>query len=442
MTEINPDHRNPFEVRSPLAHHAPVKGSADLNAPSIARGLKVGIIGGSIAGCAMAAELARAGCIVTVLERGGEEPKDRGAGVGLPPSLVRTLVARDLVDADMPYLQAHHFPRVVRDEREERYGRVLWDQPGSIALLNWGALYRNLRRRAPNGAYRTSCKVTALRENAGGTVTVEVLGARAEEFDLVICADGYRSLGRRTLFPDVECAYARFLLWRGALEEKDLPEATPLEGAMAWPSYRGGHGPFFLVPGPDGSLTPGQRLVSWGLYLSVSELERAELVTGDDQAAHDGPPPRHALVPAGEARLKAWVRDVLPDYYAEIVENSRLTFAQTIYESPVPAYRKGRICLAGDAGALARPHTGTGVLKGVGDAIALAESLARGPSLEVSLTRWSEVQTARGNALVKLGAQVGRALVADRPGGAPMDAGSMREWFSRMVTVPFEVHDP
>jgi 2-polyprenyl-6-methoxyphenol hydroxylase-like FAD-dependent oxidoreductase len=424
-----------------------VKSTTEQDVPSVARGLNVGILGGSIAGCAVAAELDRAGCNVTVLERSGEEAKDRGAGVGVPLSLVTTMVARGLVDADMPHLRAHRFPRVVRDEvardaSEERYGRVLWDQPGSIALLNWGDLYRNLRSRVPEGAYRTRCNVTALRENAGETVTVAVGGGRTRDFDLVVCADGYRSLGRRTLFPDLECRYAGFVLWRGVLEEKDLPEAAPLEGAMAWPSYLGGHGPFFLVPGPGGALAPGRRLVSWGLYLSVTEIERAELLTGDDQAAHEGPAPRHALRPTREARLKAWVREALPEYYAEIVENSRHTFAQTIYESPVPSYRKGRICLVGDAGALARPHTGTGVLKGVADAIALAGSLARGPSLEIALARWSDAQTAHGNDLVRLGSQVGRALVAHRPGGSPTDATSMEQWFSRMVTVPFEVFAP
>src|ERR1019366_10275868 len=125
--------------------------------------LNVGVIGGSIAGSTMAALLARAGCAVTVLERSGDEAKDRGAGIGVPTSVVDMLVARDLVDADTPYFVANRFPRLWRTEEEEdRYGHVAWDQAGSIALLNWGALYRNLRKRVPTDAYRTACEVTAL----------------------------------------------------------------------------------------------------------------------------------------------------------------------------------------------------------------------------------------------------------------------------------------
>ena len=380
MTDVRP-------IPPKFVHHGPVK--------------QVGILGGSIAGCAVAAELSRAGYAVTVLEVRGEEPKDRGAGIGLPLSLVKTLVEHDLIDAETPHLDVHVFRHVVRDEREELYGRVLWEQSGHIAHFNWGALYRNLRRRVPEGAYHTGCKVTALRESDGRTVTAMLADGRTREFDLVVCADGYRSLGRETLFPDMPVSYARYLLWRGAIEEKELSEVTPLEGALCWPSYVGGHGPFFLVPGVDGSIARGRRLVNWGLNLGVYENERAELLTGSAPPAYEGP-----MQSAREAKLKAWVPEVLPKYYAQIVSKSSGTHVQKVYESTVPAYRKGRICLAGDAGALAQPHTGTGVLKGITDAITLADALRAHPDLDDALTYWSDERTAHGNELVKLARQI------------------------------------
>src|SRR5262245_30906593 len=99
----------------------------------ITRGLKVGIVGGSIAGCTTAMELVRLGCEVTLFERTGEELKDRGAGIGVPPSVIDTFITRDLVDADIPYFSSHTFTRVWRTEREQRYGYVAWDQPASLA---------------------------------------------------------------------------------------------------------------------------------------------------------------------------------------------------------------------------------------------------------------------------------------------------------------------
>ena len=57
-----------------------------------AKKLKVGIIGGSIAGCTTAIELSRVGCEVTLFERTGDELKDRGAGIGVPPSIIDTFI--------------------------------------------------------------------------------------------------------------------------------------------------------------------------------------------------------------------------------------------------------------------------------------------------------------------------------------------------------------
>jgi len=402
---------------------------------SVARGgagkrVNVGILGGSIAGCAAAIELARAGCDVTVLESRGEEPKERGAGIGLPPSLVATLVERDLVDADMPHFDVRSFLHVARDENQTRHGRLLWDQPGSISLVNWGSLYRNLRRRVPDGTYRTGCRVTALRDD-GHSVRVELEGHEARSFDLVVCADGHGSLGRRTLFPDSPVRYVGYVLWRGAVAETELADVTPLEGALCWPCYRGGHGPFYFVPGPDGSVARGRRVVNWGLHLSVYEIERAELLTGRSPPDYGGP-----LSAAREAKLKSWVPDVLPELYAEIVTKSPGTSVQLIHEGTVPAYCKGRICLAGDAGALARPHTGTGVLKGITDALTLAESLVEHRDLEAALAQWSREQTTFGNELVQLAGQIGKALSTEIPSGPSDEA---QHWFTSIVTVPSEL---
>ena len=81
----------------------------------LAQGLRVGIVGGSIAGCTTAIELFRLGCAVTLFERTGEELKDRGAGIGVPPSAMETFIKRDLVDADTPYFSGHAFTRLPKE---------------------------------------------------------------------------------------------------------------------------------------------------------------------------------------------------------------------------------------------------------------------------------------------------------------------------------------
>ena len=54
-------------------------------------GSKVAVVGGSIAGCATAIALTRAGCDVEVLERSSTGLRDRGAGIAMPHPLRESL---------------------------------------------------------------------------------------------------------------------------------------------------------------------------------------------------------------------------------------------------------------------------------------------------------------------------------------------------------------
>jgi len=154
------------------------------------QGMKVGIVGGSIAGCTVAIELLRAGCEVTLFERTGDELKDRGAGIGIPAAILETLIQRDLVDADTAYFAGRGFTRLWRTPREHRYGYLAWDQPADLALLNWGGLYRNLRKRVPDSIYSAQHRVVNLRTEAESKVGVELADGSIRTFDLVVCADG------------------------------------------------------------------------------------------------------------------------------------------------------------------------------------------------------------------------------------------------------------
>ena len=53
----------------------------------LVRGSRVGVIGGSIAGCATAIALERLGCDVQVFERSSGVLRDRGSGIAIPLAL-------------------------------------------------------------------------------------------------------------------------------------------------------------------------------------------------------------------------------------------------------------------------------------------------------------------------------------------------------------------
>lgn len=400
--------------------------------------LKVGIIGGSIAGCAAAVELTRLGCEVTLFERSGEELKDRGAGIGVPPSVIESFKQRDLIDPAIPVFSAGAFVRRWRTAAEPRYGYLAWKQPTTMTLLNWGALYRSLRARVPAGVYRTEQRVVRVTQD-GLRVGIDLATGVRQTFDLVVCADGYLSLGRQTLFPQVALPYAGYVLWRGALPEAKLHESTPLESGIHALGYPGGHGIFYFVPGLNGEIGQGQRIVNWGIYVPVPDAEIGSFLTDKAGRPREGSLPPGAMPLTTEQTLKAAATTRMPDFYAEIVAHSEDTSAYAIYDCEVPGYRQGRICLVGDAAAFARPHSGAGAFKGMNDAAALSHALREHGSVEAALTTWNEARTASGNQLVRFGNQLGRALVKEIPDWSAMDAVSMERWFTSIVTVKTEI---
>jgi len=397
--------------------------------------LNAAVIGGSIAGCAAAIELLRLGATVTLFERSGEALKDRGAGIGVPSEAIEGFIARGLLDEDIPYFPALSFSRIWRSDDDPRFGYLAWDQPAKLAALNWGGLYRNLRKRVPDEVYRTQHLVTALRQPDAEHAVVELADGSTREFDLVVCADGYTSLGRRTLFPESNVRYAGYVLWRGFIDEAELDESPPLESGIRCVGYPGGHGIFYFVPGAGDSIAPGERLVNWGVYCPVPDDELDEFMRDKAGHRHEGSLPPGAMPLATERKLKDHAHAVLPAYYAAIAEQSPDTFAYAIYDCEVPAYRSGRVCLAGDAGAFARPHSAAGALKGLNDAVALGNALAGSDDIETALTGWNADRTAANNNLVHFGNQLGEALVVDIPDWSKMNLAEMERWFNSIVTI-------
>jgi choline dehydrogenase-like flavoprotein len=127
-------------------------------------------VGGSIAGCAAAVEFARAGCEVSVFERSYGELVGRGAGIAASLPTLRSLIERDLLDADFPFVHITRQAFVGPSPDGDRLGRAPWTRALDGAAMHWGALYRALRRRVPDGCYHPGSIVTDARMADGDTV--------------------------------------------------------------------------------------------------------------------------------------------------------------------------------------------------------------------------------------------------------------------------------
>lgn len=399
--------------------------------------MKVGIVGGSIAGCTAAVELLRAGHEVLVLERSRGGLTGRGAGIGTPVGTIETLVARDLIDADMPRFVVSELPLASREDANDRYGQRALTLPLNMALLNWGDLWRQLRSRVPDSMYTEGTEVTSSRAEGDGVVLACASGWTGE-YDLVLFADGYRSMGRSALFPHQHPSYRGYVLWRGTLDESRLTESAPLETALYRLHYKGlpGNAVFYFVPGKDGSTRPGSRWVNWACYVPVEAEALPEFLVDRHGRQHEHSLPPGSMRPSEEARLQELMAEHLPSYFAEIVSDSTNTFAQPIFSVTVPANAVGRRALLGDAGAVAPPFTGSGVFKAMMNAVELATALGEPGSTLDALERWSVEQAQRGLRLAALGDQMERAFVWDAPDFSMMSESQARAWWTESIAFP------
>lgn len=404
--------------------------------PGTATELNVAIVGGSIAGCAAAIALRRAGCEVTVYERSRGKLEDRGAGIGMPLALLHTLIDRDFVDASIAHFQATKAPFVLRADAEEGepgQGRLLWEQPIAAAVTNWGIVYRHLRSRIPEAIYHQGQEVIAVSDPGGDTVSVHLADGHTAQFDLVVCADGPQSVGRRLLFPAQPLQYVGYILWRGLAEEQAVANIPLFEDRVTWAVSDTGYCLLYLVPSRAEEVAVGKRQVNWVLYENVADTALPGVLTDAHGVVHPTSLPPGLASAAQMAYIHHRARHHFAGYVADAVCATPSPFIQAVFDLSIPHYRWGRLCLIGDASALCRPHAASGAVKALTNALALADALTTHGTLDDALHTWDAAQSAEGRRLVTLGQVMGRAFVQDAPAWQQMDAAAMEHWWTALM---------
>ncbi|MET7797003.1 FAD-dependent monooxygenase [Streptomyces decoyicus] len=401
-------------------------------------GAEVAVVGGSIAGCATALAAHRAGAgRVTLYERTTGRLADRGVGLAVHNARYAELAAAGYMDAAMPWVQLTTRRWYVR-EGSAPLGRQVGVLPFPFRSYCWGPLWQELRRRLPEDtSFRPGVRVAAVSDaEDGATLRLDGgeggesvvggeggegsgerqhagAGRRTERFDLVIGADGYRSVVRDTAFPGVRPGYAGYLAWRGAVPADRLTElgfpglpADPwAEEDCVYGVFPGGHVIIYRIP--DGR---GGRRANWVLYTAPP----AGLDLGLDTPTSLPP---GTLTDALYAHFTHVTDESLPPYWGGLM---RLTprqevFIQPMYDFTAPRYTAGRLLLAGDAATVARPHTGAGAVKALQDAAALEAALHAVQERPDALAAYGAERGETGRTMVELGRRLGRFLVQDTP---------------------------
>jgi 2-polyprenyl-6-methoxyphenol hydroxylase-like FAD-dependent oxidoreductase len=390
--------------------------------------MRVGIIGGSVAGCAMAALLHQAGHNVTVFERSESGLVSRGAGILMLTASWQDMMARGLLDATVPACRADYSRLVTRAAGTGRQ-RWLGDVEMSSVLFNWAHLYQSLRRRVPDGLYRSGAAVERIESTPHGT-TLHQVGGDSLELDLVVCADGYRSLGRGLIDPGAAPAYRGMVLWRGLIPERDT-RADALDGCdLLRAMYQGGHGVAYYVPEPGQGTEPGERLLMWGYYLQVPESALASVLVDNQERQQSGSVPFGKVHPEVRAALESHLAGLLPAPLFELVQQSGNSSIQAIYSFAARSYVRDRLCLVGDSGTLAPPFAGSGVLRAVTSAASLADALAGASAVEDALRRWNDAQLQAAAQVIPNAEGIERSYVFGMPDLTAMTAAAANDWMS------------
>jgi len=392
--------------------------------------MRVGIIGGSIAGCATAALLHRAGHDVTVFERSESDLVSRGAGIGTPTAVWQDMMAHGLIDETLPAFRIDYLRFVTRGSGTGQQ-RWLGDVRPSLSftLVNWAHLYQWLRRGVPDERYRSASVVELIEAGPDGA-TLHLGPGGAVDFDLVVCADGYRSMGRRLIDRDAALRYRGMVTWRGLLHESDL-RADPLDGCdLLRVGYQGGHGVLYYIPGSGPSAGPGRRLLVWGYYLQVPEDALPSVLVDDQERQQSSSVPFGKVHPQVRADFESRLADLLPPVLFELVQQSANSAIHAIYSVAPRSYARDRLCLVGDAGAVFPPFTSSGVLKAVANATSLADALADAPAVDDALGRWSQAQLQVAAQVMPIAEHGERSQVFDMPDLAAMPAAAANDWLA------------
>ena len=417
-------------------HHLPRWRSKGLGAA----GMRVGIIGGSIAGCATAALLHRAGHDVIVFERSESGLVSRGAGIGTLTAVWQDMMARGLVDGTVPAVRSDYLRYVTRGSGTGQQ-RWLGDVQISFTRFNWAHLLRCLRRGVPDELYRGASAVELIEAEPDGT-TLHLRRGGSVDFDLVVCADGYRSMGRRLIDPDAALGYRGMVFWRGLLPESDI-RVDPLGGCdlMHRVGYQGGHGVLYYIPGLGQGTEPGKRLLMWGYYLQVPEGALSSVLVDDHERQQSSSVPFGKVHPQVKAGFESRLAGLLSQMLFELVQQSSNSSIQAIYSVAPRSYARDRLCLVGDAGAVFPPFTGSGVLRAVANATSLVDALAEAPAVDDALYRWSEAQLQVAAQVMPMAERVERSHVFEMPDLAAMPTAATNDWMSaalpgRVITLP------
>ena len=364
--------------------------------------MEVAVVGGSLGGLTAACLLADAGHDVTVFERSPAELEERGAGIGFLPETYRYLVERG-ADLDTIAVPTDYIRYLARD------GSIIHEQQHHYLFSSWNTVYRQLLGYFDRKAYRLGHELRRVELEPLG---LQFTNGEIVRPDLAVFADGIGSTARFVFMRDVRPEYAGYVAWRGVVHESELSTATRLAlgDAITYYVYANSHILVYPIPGRDGSVSEGDRLINFVWYRNyIAGSDLHDLLVDVRGVVREVSVPPGALQQHHIDETRAVAEARLPAVIAEVVMAVDGLFVQVIVDLEVPQMVFGRSCLVGDAAFTVRPHAAAGTAKAAADGWTLRDALDAYPQdVVAALAEWEPKQLALGRSLLERTRKIGR----------------------------------
>lgn len=341
--------------------------------------LRIAIVGGGIGGLTLALALRQRGLAAEVFEQAAQLT-EIGAAVALSANATRELRRLGVLDA----VAAASTEPTELIYRSWQDGRRIAAHPvrnGRRYQERFGAPYYGIHRADLQRVLSTALGGAGLQlghrllhvDDRGDAIALGFENGRSVEANLVVGADGVRSVIRDWVTGGEGVAYSGTSAFRGIVPARRLPTLPDPQAIQFW-------------------MGPGAHLLHYAIGGGGEDVNYFAVVEGPDTWPAGGSVAEIAPDQALEA-FKGWHPAVTEMIAA--VPHHRLWGLFVV--RPLPSWRRGRAVLLGDAAHAMVPHHGQGANTTVEDAITLAELLAGAAAdgLDATLAQYQALRRAR-----------------------------------------------
>jgi 2-polyprenyl-6-methoxyphenol hydroxylase-like FAD-dependent oxidoreductase len=364
-------------------------------------------VGGSLGGLMTSIALRRQGHNVRIFERSPTPLlQDQGAGIVAGGDVQEFLRAfdRSSTPSAVPSRLRLYLDKDGRITKREQKTQQMtsWDLLYHICRANFDGLKTDYvsgevarGKGEGEGVYEYGRQVQSIESHGDGVKVSYVSTLKGDDHDavkhmnvdLVVVADGPSSEMRRKLCPaSPKRTYAGYVAFRGTVPETELSLGAREVFVEKFPFFHASGTQIlaYAIPGHNGTVQAGQRLVNWVWYCNAdadSDAYRSIFTDRNGELHRYTLPPGNKMAPAVWERQRKRASEQLAPQFAELVNKTTAPFVQAITDLEPPADGKvwlleGKALLVGDAVAGFRPHTAASTSQAAFHALRLPAVLA------------------------------------------------------------------